>query len=165
MKDLFILLTVFVLFAGCDTAAPQKKGQRPAKQRQNAAPNASAASDAKTADKTTEKAGTEDVKAEAGVGAKGHIPNSGGERPMDIITVPLNTMFWAKDKIMFDKMKHALNVYKTEHNERFPASTEEFMTEIIQANSIKLPVLPAGEEYVFDSQAGELKVRRPKPKE
>ena len=58
-------------------------------------------------------------------------------------------------------MEKAVRDFKT-LNERFPKTQQEFMTEIIEKNGIRLPELPPGDEYVYDAQKGELLVRHSK---
>lgn len=94
-------------------------------------------------------------KAEVGVGKRGH--GYGG----DMITEPVRSYFRVRERINFINMEHALKLYQAEHD-RLPKSHEEFMTKIIGENSIALPDLPPGEEYIYDPKQGELMVRRPK---
>jgi len=49
------------------------------------------------------------------------------------------------------KIRHALDLYNA-LNGRYPESTEEFMAEIIEANNIALPQLPAYQEYAYDAE-------------
>ena len=61
---------------------------------------------------------------------------------------------------MFDiQIPHALKMFKA-INEKGPADHDEFMDKIIRENSISLPELPAGKEYVFDADKGELMIQR-----
>lgn len=41
-------------------------------------------------------------------------------------------------------------------HERYPKDHEEFMTQIIKANNINLPVLPGGRKYQYDVENHEL---------
>ena len=54
------------------------------------------------------------------------------------------------------KIQHAMRLFKAEHD-RYPKDYDEFMARIIKANRIKLPVLPGGLEYAYDSDSHELK--------
>ena len=46
---------------------------------------------------------------------------------------------------------------------RYPKSHEEFMTEIIKKGNVKLPMLPAGQQYQYDVENHELvRVKLPK---
>jgi hypothetical protein len=102
------------------------------------------------------EAATERVVAEAGVGIQGQSLESGS-----MITQPAKTYFSAKQNIVFIQVEQALQLYKAS-TDSVPQSTEEFMEKVIQPNSIKLPELPRGHEYVFDAESGKLMVEKPK---
>ena len=93
--------------------------------------------------------------AQAGVGKQGQ--NYGG----GVVSEPIRQYFRTGQQIIFLKMQNAMNNYKT-LNGGLPKSHDEFMQEIIQASQITLPELPAGQEYAYDPDKGELMVRRPK---
>jgi hypothetical protein len=95
------------------------------------------------------------VPAEAGVGKQGRGYGGG------IYTEPLRQRFRAEQTIIFDHVKHALNLYKGLNDGVGPQTHEEFMEQIIAANQIKLPELPPGERYLYDPQTEELMVERP----
>ncbi len=48
-----------------------------------------------------------------------------------------------------------MDLYKAA-NDRYPANYQEFMTEIIKANNIALPVLPSYQEYGYDEKEHKL---------
>lgn len=48
-------------------------------------------------------------------------------------------------------------------NGHYPRNQQEFETQILQANNIKLPELPPGHKYVYDPKSHELMVERPAP--
>jgi hypothetical protein len=101
---------------------------------------------------------TEVVKAEKGVGLKGRSldPYEGA------LVTPAKAYFAAKERIAFEiEVPHALALYEATNGEG-PKSHEQFMKEIIEANRIKLPVLPPGHEYLYDPEAKQLMVKRPK---
>lgn len=105
-----------------------------------------------------EPAETERVVAEVGVGKQG--------RSLDdvegVIVTPAKTLFTAREKVVFDiQIPQALNLYKAT-NGRGPQSHDEFMQQVVTANQIKLPELPAGQKYVYDPQAEQLMVERPR---
>ena len=54
------------------------------------------------------------------------------------------------------KIQHAMRLFQAQHD-RYPKDYDEFMTRIIKANHVKLPVLPGGLEYAYDSDTHELK--------
>src|SRR5262245_21192927 len=95
----------------------------------------------------------EQVKAGVGVGLKGRSLD--GES--GIIVTPLKSFFAAKEKISFEiEVPKALQLYKAiSADGRGPKTHEEFMTNVIQANMIKLPLLPPGHRYVYDPETEE----------
>ncbi|MCA9142535.1 MAG: hypothetical protein H6821_09440 [Planctomycetaceae bacterium] len=99
----------------------------------------------------------ERVEAKAGVGKKGQSLE--GETGM--VVEPVKQLIKFEQKAVFDlTIKPTLEAYKA-LNGSYPKSHEEFMEKIITANSIKLPELPAGQQYVFDPETGLLMVERP----
>lgn len=102
--------------------------------------------------------GTEQVKAEAGVGVKGQSL----EGESGLLVVPAQAFFRVEQRVVFQiQIPEAMKLFKATEG-RFPESEQEFMTKIIAANNINLPKLPAGHRYIYDPQAGELKVERPR---
>jgi hypothetical protein len=100
----------------------------------------------------------ETVAAEAGVGKKGQSLE--GETGM--LVEPVKQLFKFEQKAVFDlQIKPALNMYKATTGSA-PKTHEEFMEKIIKANNIPLPELPAGQQYVYDPEQGQLMVERPK---
>ena len=67
----------------------------------------------------------------------------------DPITGPLEILKKARVEIPMLAIEHALNLYNAAEG-RFPQSHDEFMTQIISANKIRLPVLPSGLDYQYD---------------
>jgi hypothetical protein len=102
----------------------------------------------------------EQVKAGVGVGKKGRSLD--GES--GIIVTPVKAFFAAKEKISFEiEVPHALQLYKAlSPDGRGPKTHEEFMTNVIEANRIKLPLLPPEHRYVYNPETEELMVERPK---
>jgi hypothetical protein len=76
----------------------------------------------------------------------------------DPITLSGNAYVVSIGNISVGHIKHAMDLYQAE-NGRYPANYDEFMNEIIKKNNIALPVLPSYQEYFYDEQAHELKVR------
>ena len=99
----------------------------------------------------------ERVKAEAGVGKEGQII---GDKE-GFLRTPAKALFTAKQKLAFMQVQQALNLYDAEHGYK-PKSHEEFMEKIIDFNNIPLPELPEGQTYIWDAEAGELMVEKPK---
>lgn len=100
---------------------------------------------------------TETVKAEVGVGKQG--------RSLDehegMVVTPVKVLFATKERVVFEiQLPQALQIY-TAIEGKGPATHEEFMEKIVAANNIKLPVLPAGHEYLFDPEQQALMVKRP----
>lgn len=94
-------------------------------------------------------------KAQAGVTGKGDYGAPG------IVTTPISTYFQAKERIIFEiQIPGAMNLYVAEKGYK-PKTQDDFMRDIIQANMIRLPELPAGHKYVYDPQKGELMVEHP----
>ncbi|MCH2115465.1 MAG: hypothetical protein MK171_11225 [Pirellulales bacterium] len=72
----------------------------------------------------------------------------------------LGAGMYAKHQIIFDQVKHAINIdYGL--NEDFPKSHEEFMERVIKFNKIQLPELDEGDEYLYDPADHTLKIYRP----
>ncbi len=95
------------------------------------------------------------MKAEVGVGAKGQNLQEG------IITTPAKAYFQVRERLIFQQVDHALNLYRATEG-RLPQTHDEFMQKVIQANQIRLPELPDGSRYVWDPAKGELMVERPR---
>ncbi|MEW4566900.1 hypothetical protein AB1L88_03445 [Tautonia sp. JC769] len=55
------------------------------------------------------------------------------------------------------QIQHAVNLYQA-LNDRYPADFEEFKREILDANGIRLPQLPAYQEYAYKADTHELVV-------
>ncbi|MCA9092523.1 MAG: hypothetical protein KDA68_03480 [Planctomycetaceae bacterium] len=73
------------------------------------------------------------------------------------ITAGLEVYGPALEKIYKLHVKHAIDLYKAEHD-RYPRDYDEFMTDIIEANNIELPVLPGGLKYMYDEENHKLVV-------
>jgi hypothetical protein len=165
MKNfVFSLMLVFLcsLFvSGCDLAQPKNKGKDDPPAVQNdpvpvEEPEATPVPEnpGQDGDKTVT------VPMAPGMSSKGNYgPPTGG--PVDIITVPISTMFYAKDQLVINRITHAMNLYQATPG-RFPASQEEFMENIIREHYIQLPPLPPGQEYVYDPMYGVLNIRKPR---
>ncbi len=98
---------------------------------------------------------TERIVAETGVGAKGRDYGGG------VITEPVRQYFRVPQMAVFDiQIPHAMNLFKALHDNKAPASHDEFMKEIIDANQLQLPKLPPGEKYVYDPNTEQLMVER-----
>ena len=97
-------------------------------------------------------------KAAVGVGAKGRDYGGPG-----FVTTPIATLFTARDMIAFQvQIPNAMKLYKAAHDNKGPASQEEFMEAIIKDHGVDLPPLPPGDVYWYDVKKEELLVRHPK---
>ena len=102
----------------------------------------------------------ESMKAQVGVGAKGRsLDNETGVGKM--VSAPVSALFAVKERVAFDiQIPQALGHFQATEG-RFPKSHEEFMEKIVKANQIKLPELPAGAVYRFNTELNELWVDPP----
>lgn len=82
-------------------------------------------------------------------------PNAGAKvsdskiNATDPITAPVSAYGPMVEKIMKSHVEAAINLFHASEG-RYPNSHEEFMTAIIKANNIQLPVLPGGKKYQYD---------------
>ena len=164
MKNLifsFSLVSACVLFmSGCDLAQPQNQGQDVQPVVQNDPPPAEVPPEQEAPAQAEDN--TVMVAAAPGMTGKGNYASAGNtSNPMSIVTTPISVMFRTQDRIVLQYIEAAMNLYKGEHG-KVPATHEEFMDKIIQANNIQLPRLPAGQTYVYDPVDGVLKVRKPR---
>jgi hypothetical protein len=77
------------------------------------------------------------------------------------IAVAAASLWAVKERMAIDMIKHAMDLYKADHDGKAPKTHEEFMQKIIKENDIKLPVLPEGNTYEYDPTTEELMVRVP----
>jgi hypothetical protein len=99
----------------------------------------------------------EQVVAEAGVGKKGQsLKDETG-----IVVEPVKQLIRFEQKAVFGiSIKQAMELYKAS-NGAYPKTHEEFMEQIITAQGIQLPELPAGQKYIYDPEQAQLMVERP----
>jgi len=82
-----------------------------------------------------------------------------GETLMSPILVPLGQYFSVQDRIADMRRQDAMNKYKAMNDNKPPATHEEYMREIIEANNIKLsPLKNSDDKYQYDPASGELKI-------
>lgn len=92
--------------------------------------------------------------AKRGVGEAAQAVEPGG-----LYTTPISVLLGTQGRLVFEvQIPQAMQLFKAAEG-RPPKSHEEFMKKIIQVNSIPLPKLPAGDEYFYDPERGELMVR------
>ncbi len=159
MKKLLIL-AVAVLFFGCDAAkpVPREPGSQPASV--VAEPPKAEVPPVAEEKKPEVEPETVRVKADIGMTGKGQYNDGGGEKPTDILTVPISQMFLAKERIALQALQHSENLYKAEHDGKLPATHEEYMEKV--AAGTGLPKLPEGHQYVYDPEKQQLMVEKPK---
>lgn len=152
----FFSMTLLASLIGCGTWEGAPSEPPPAPQapvpRATTSPSTTAASQAAAAAEKTATKSQAIEKATVGIGKKGR--GYGG----DIVTQPLQTRFRAEERLRLLTVDHALQLFKAEHG-KLPKSHAEFMDKIIRANQIQLPALPAGDQYWYDAEAGQLMVR------
>lgn len=93
------------------------------------------------------------VPAQPGVTGKGNYGPG-------LITTPISVYFQAQERLIFDQVTYALKLYEASNGSK-PKTEDEFMQQVIRANNINLPQLPAGSKYKYDPQKGELLVEHP----
>jgi len=99
----------------------------------------------------------ERVKAEKGVGVKGRSL----DQHAGVLVTPAKAYFSVRERAVFDiQIPEAIKLFKAT-NGNGPKTHEEFMAQIVDANQIHLPELPAGQKYVYDPEKEELQVERP----
>jgi hypothetical protein len=76
--------------------------------------------------------------------------SSGRITAKDPITIQGNAYVSIVGRASQMQIEHTLNLYYAQ-NEKYPATLEEFMNEVIKPNGIALPQLPAYQEYAYDS--------------
>jgi hypothetical protein len=104
---------------------------------------------------------TERVTADVGVGQRGRSLDKYEGAVERTIVEPARTLFAVRERMVFStQIPQALQLYKATHGQG-PATEQQFFQEIIQANNIRLPELPAGQRYLYDPASEELLVERP----
>ncbi len=104
---------------------------------------------------------TERTPAGVGVGAKGRSLDKYNSGVQQVIAEPAKSLFAARERLVFNvQIPQALQLYEATTGFA-PRSHNEFMTEVIQANNIRLPELRPNQRYVYDPQRKELLVERP----
>jgi hypothetical protein len=73
----------------------------------------------------------------------------------DPITLPGNAYVTVIGRTSILNIQHAMDLYHAE-KDRYPKDFDEFMTEIIKANQIALPLLPEYQKYGYDEKEHKL---------
>ncbi len=163
------LLVSLVLLVGCDIGKPTKVRSKPQDeepalaQEAETQPAPAAKPEAEIAKpEPTPEVKMEIVKAEPGVTGKADFAKDGANSIMSPITVPVGEYFQARDRAAFDmQIPKAMQLYKAMNDNKAPATHEEFMSKIVDENSITLPQLPDGRSYLYDPKTETLNVVRP----
>lgn len=85
------------------------------------------------------------------------VVSDGKIHATDPITAPLSAYGPMLESLSKIKVDPALNLYNAMEG-HYPKTHEEFMTHIIKANNIQLPVLPGGKTYQYDVENHKLVV-------
>ncbi len=86
---------------------------------------------------------------------KGQYSQSG------MVVTPIKAYFRTQARTELEmKVPQAVKLYQAEHG-HFPKTPEDFMKDIIEAQKVKLPELPAGHRYAYDPETGELLIEQP----
>lgn len=88
---------------------------------------------------------TDSTVAQVGFGKKGHYDSN------DYISTTVGARFRAEEAITLSLVVNAMQQYKALHG-AFPKTHDEFMSEIVKLNNIRLPELNEGEEYLYDPE-------------
>lgn len=83
--------------------------------------------------------------------AEGKKVSDGKVEITNPITGPLEAYGPMLEKGVLPQIDYLLELYRAEHD-RYPKNYEEFMSEVIKKNDIKLPVLPGGKKYQYDEK-------------
>jgi len=109
-------------------------------------------------DKATSTTQTKTGAAKTGAEKASAAGTKHGQEMQDVkVLVAAKAYFSATEKLTFAQIDHDLQIYKTLHN-GYPKSWEEFDKEILQPAHLKLPPLPEGKQYQFDSKTGQLMI-------
>ena len=94
------------------------------------------------------------------VTGKADFAKDGDKHIMAPILVPLGVYFTMRERSVFTiQIPQAMNLYKAANDNKAPATHEDYMRDIIEANQIKLPALRNPEDkYQYDPESGELKI-------
>ena len=93
------------------------------------------------------------------VSGKADFAEGGDRHIMAPILVPLGQYFTVQDRIANLRRQDAMNKYKAMNDNKPPATHEEYMKEIIEANNITLsPLRNPNDKYQYDPASGELMI-------
>jgi hypothetical protein len=136
MKHLPVLIVILAA-TGCDS------GTKPLEDQTKKSPNS-------IIGKTTQDVGQFDPA--AGAKVSDHKINA-----TDPITAPTSAYGPMLERISVTQIDAAVRLFQA-NEDRYPKDLDEFMTAIIKANNIQLPVLPGGKKYQYDVENHKLVV-------
>jgi hypothetical protein len=84
-----------------------------------------------------------------------------GNGDAGFITKPISTYFGIREQLVYDQIKHNMDIYRATHY-GFPKTQAEFDKEILEPSNIHLPDLPQGSTYHYNPKSGEYEVWTPK---
>ena len=155
MKKVFSLLFVlfFAVIIGCDAGKP--RGPAPV-----AEPQAVEPAEPEAAKEPAPEPEHTLVDIGENVTGKADFAKDGDKHIMAPILVPLGVYFTMRERTVFTiQIPQAMNLYKAANDNKGPATHEDYMRDIIEANQIKLPALRNPEDkYQYDPESGELKI-------
>jgi len=153
MRSSLILVVLILPFVfGCDAARPTPRPQE--------VPDAVEVPIPEPVEDKSPEPETIRVEAAVGMTGKGQYDHGGGEKPMDIILVPVSQLFQARERIVLQQIQHAEDLYKAGHDNKLPGTHEEYMKDVLQG--MPLPKLPDGHQFVYDPEKQQLMVEKPK---
>lgn len=87
----------------------------------------------------------------------GAKPSDSKIQATDVVTAPVSAYGPMLERISKTQIEAAVNLFHASEG-RYPNDINEFMTSIIKANNIQLPVLPGGKIYQYDVENHKLVV-------
>ena len=155
MKKILSLLFIlfFAIMIGCDAGKPRSSAPI-------AEPSAVEPAEPDAAKEPAPEPERVLVDIGKNVTGKADFAKDGDKHIMAPILVPLGEYFTMRERVVFNiQVPEAVKLYKAEHDNKGPATHEDYMRDIIEANKIKLPALKnPTDEYQYDPESGELKI-------
>jgi hypothetical protein len=84
---------------------------------------------------------------------------AGNEMGKGILATPARVYLRIPDRVLFLNLENTMKLYKGEHG-ALPKTHEDFMRDIVEAYSIKLPELPDDSHYIYVPDKEELMIER-----
>lgn len=150
----FVSLATIVVFslAGCDAGKPRNSAP--------AAKNPPVIAEEPVNPQPQKEPERELVAIGENVTGKADFAEGGDRHIMAPILVPLGQYFSVKERTVFEmQIPKAVSLYRAANDNKLPATHEDYMRDIVQANSIILPKLRnPTDEYQYDPESGELMI-------